>query len=77
MIRQISESALPVVVYESPHRILKLLDACSEVMPDASVVVGKELTKMFEKIYRGTPAVVASAIRADGVRGEYVVIISN
>lgn len=74
MIRQIGESDIPVVVYESPHRILKLLDACSLVIPDAYVVVGKELTKMFEKIYRGAIHEVANAIRNDGARGEYVAL---
>ncbi|MEK7122518.1 MAG: 16S rRNA (cytidine(1402)-2'-O)-methyltransferase [Patescibacteria group bacterium] len=74
MIRQIGESDVPVVVYESPHRILKLLDASNQVMPGAHVVVGKELTKMFEKTYRGPIGEVADAIRTDGARGEYVVI---
>lgn len=77
MIRKISESDVPVVIYESPHRILKLLDMCNELMPDALIVVGKELTKMFEKIYRGTVADVSRAIHADGARGEYVIIVHS
>ena len=38
--------------------------------------MGKELTKMFEKIYRGKISEVLTAIQKDGVKGEYCVIVS-
>lgn len=75
LIKSIADSHVPVIVYESPHRIIRLLDECARLFPEGTTVVGKELTKMFEKIYRGTPPEVCRAIRADGARGEYTVIL--
>lgn len=75
LLARIVQSDVPVVVYESPHRIEKLLRECMEGMSDGYAVVGKELTKKFEKIYRGPLQEVYDAIHADGPRGEYTVIV--
>ncbi len=42
-----------IVVYESPHRILKTLDAIAQVFPKNQIAIGREMTKMFEQIVRG------------------------
>ena len=56
---------------------IKTLEEILEAMPDANVVVAKELTKMFEHIYRGKVEDVLEEVRKDGARGEYTLIISN
>ncbi len=47
---------LTVCAYESPHRILATLHILNEVMPTCYVTVCRELSKMFETIYRSTPS---------------------
>jgi len=74
---KLAESDVPTVLYESPHRILKLLTELGE--HDASrVVVGRELTKMHEEMVGGTPAELLNhfALHPDRVRGEFVVIVT-
>lgn len=66
----------PVILYESPHRILRTLADLSTHAQERKVIVGKELTKMFEKIYRGTLSDVRAAIERDTPRGEYTIILS-
>jgi len=46
---------------------------------EASIVVGRELTKMFESIYRGKPKEVLDLFKTDKnyLKGEFVVIVSN
>jgi len=64
------------VLYESPHRIVKTLNAIETVFgPDHPVVVCRELTKMFETIYRGSVFEVKQRIEKEGPRGEFVVIV--
>jgi 16S rRNA (cytidine1402-2'-O)-methyltransferase len=64
------------VLYESPHRILKLLAELDTLMPERKVVVARELTKMFEDVRYDTPAALAASLTKDKAdRGEFVVII--
>ncbi len=75
-LKGISESEIPVVLYESPHRILKLLKELEDGGA-SRVVVARELTKMHEEVISGTAAEVQAhfAAHPDAVRGEFVVII--
>lgn len=65
-----------VVFYESKHRIEKALLALAEYAGDRRIMVARELTKQFETLYRGTPAECLAALKADDMRGEFVVVIA-
>jgi 16S rRNA (cytidine1402-2'-O)-methyltransferase len=73
---KIAESELPVVLYESPHRILKLLEELKTISI-AKVIIARELTKVHEELISGTVAEVEQHFvdRPDAVRGEFVVIV--
>lgn len=73
-LKEVAASEIPVVLYESPHRILKLL---GELKGVSRVTVLRELTKLHEEVVAGTPEEVAArfAERPDTVRGEFVVIV--
>lgn len=75
-LRDIALSAIPVVLYESPHRILKLLEELHPLKV-SRVVIARELTKMHEELISGTveEAQAHFANRPDAVRGEFVVIV--
>lgn len=77
MVRQGSpQGERAVVLYESPHRILKLLKELETFAPQKTVAVAKEITKVFEALYRGTPQEVSEKLAADKAdRGEFVVIV--
>jgi len=75
-VRGIAESDIPVVLYESPHRIVKLLSELLKVVPKAHVAIGRELTKMHEELLTGTPASLIETLKkGKKERGEFVVII--
>ena len=65
----------PVVMYESPHRLQKTLKEISEIMEGVSIVVGKELTKIYEELWRGTCAEALLYFEGKKAKGEFVVII--
>ena len=44
-----------VVLYESPHRILKLLEDLSALAPERSCLLGREMTKVHEEFLEGEP----------------------
>ncbi len=63
------------VVYESPYRILKLLDEVSLLLPDAQIFIGREMTKMFEEYLTGTIEEIRQQLADGKTRGEFVVIV--
>jgi len=70
-------SDLPVIFYESPYKLLKTLKETEKLMPEAKVIVAKELTKKFEKVYRGDIKEVIKEIENDGAKGEYAVLVQK
>jgi len=74
----IAECEYPVVLYESVHRIEKLFSELQQHgLANRTVVVGRELTKQFETITRGTVAQVAAALSTQPIKGEYVVALAG
>lgn len=65
-----------VVVLESVHRIKKTLQDLNRVMPDRQMMVAREMTKMFETVYRGTASEINAQISDSETRGEFVIIIT-
>ncbi len=69
----------PVVFFESPHRIMKTLEALEVVLPVAQVHLCRELTKVFEEVLVGTPAELQVVLTETSVKqkGEFVVLVSS
>ena len=63
-----------VALYESPHRILKTLAA---LPADRPAVVGRELTKQFESVYRGTVGEILARYAKELPRGELVIVLAG
>ena len=63
------------VVYESPFRILKLLDEVETIMPDATIFIGREMTKVYEEYLVGSIDVIRQQLADGKTRGEFVVIV--
>ncbi len=65
-----------LIIYESPHRLLKTLQLIAEICPESKVVVAKELTKIHEKFIRGTSKEVCKYFQDNPeiIRGEFVIL---
>src|SRR3989344_717901 len=75
-VKKIAASEVPVILYESPHRILKFLGELANAAPKARVTIARELTKIHEEILVGSPAELSKSIEKNKkARGEFVVII--
>ena len=76
-LKELSEEERTIVVYESSHRILKLIDELVEYFPERYVVVCRELTKKFEETWRGYPTELKEKMNERTIKGEFVVVIAN
>ena len=78
LLKEIGASERVIVVYESPHRIKKLLEELEKFATASRVTVAKELTKIHERVIQGTAREVLTALVKGGAdRGEFVVIIES
>jgi len=83
MLRQIFASEYPVVIYESKHRIIKVLSELEEMSLNLEIKItvklGRELTKLYESFYSGGPLDVLRELEADpnNLKGEFVVLIQK
>lgn len=66
---------VPVVVYESPYRMVKLLQAAQEPFGERRILVARELTKKFEEVLVGTAAELLKRLENRTIKGELVVIL--
>ncbi|MDP9211854.1 MAG: rRNA small subunit methyltransferase 1, partial [bacterium] len=72
---QLADMVPPVVLYESPHRLEKLLGELAARHPAAQVSVAREITKKFEDIRVGTPTELAAHFATHPPKGEIVVVV--
>jgi len=64
-----------LVFYESPYRIVKLLEELAEIYPMRKVVLARELTKRFEEFKRGLPGPLLQEVQNKPPKGEFVVVL--
>ncbi|HEY8551844.1 MAG TPA: 16S rRNA (cytidine(1402)-2'-O)-methyltransferase [Thermaerobacter sp.] len=65
-----------VIVYEAPHRLRATLADLLELLPDAHLVVARELTKRYEEIRRGPVARLVPDLLEEEPRGEYTLVVA-
>jgi 16S rRNA (cytidine1402-2'-O)-methyltransferase len=69
-----------LIFYESVHRIAAVLDDFQELLgPERPITVARELTKLYETIYRGSIAEVREQLKTDpgGGKGEFTLVVSG
>lgn len=76
--KQIASSEVTVVLYESPHRLLKTLEQLVQFCgANRSVSVSREISKKFEQTVRGNASQVLEHFQTNEPRGEFVVVIAG
>ncbi len=76
-LQRLAELSHTLVLYESPHRILKTLQDLEKIMGKRCVVICRELTKKHEEILRGTPSELLRKLADRRIRGEITLIVAG
>lgn len=74
--KEIKNLAVPVILFESPHRIIKTLQEISHYLGDRKLIVGRELTKLHEQILRDSTKNLLEYFTEHPPKGEFVIIIT-
>jgi 16S rRNA (cytidine1402-2'-O)-methyltransferase len=68
-------SAVPLVIFEAPHRLRATLGDMDAVFAERPLAVCRELTKLYEEVFRGTAAEALEHFSSP--RGEVVIVIQG
>jgi 16S rRNA (cytidine1402-2'-O)-methyltransferase len=66
-----------LVFFESPHRVLDMLVDLEEICGDRQIVIGRELTKMFEDVLRGKVSELRAVLDARAIKGELAILVAG
>ncbi len=72
---ELLEEERTVVLFESPHRLKRLVEEVASRAPGRAVVLARELTKIHEEFVRGSAAELAESLRSRTIKGECVLLI--
>ncbi|MDO8523170.1 MAG: 16S rRNA (cytidine(1402)-2'-O)-methyltransferase [bacterium] len=74
--KRVSDSKTPVILFESPHRIEKALIQFQKFCGDRYCNIGRELTKIYEEVFRGSLSEAQKHFVGVKQKGEFVIILS-
>ena len=77
LIEELAQEKRTIVLFESPHRIVKTLNELYQVMGDRKAVLARELTKIHEEVIRGTLGALATKAEEQKLKGEITLVISG
>lgn len=66
-----------LIFYESPHRILSTLSILLEVLGNRRIAVSREISKLYEEIYRGSISEVVLELEQESIKGEFVIVVEG
>jgi len=72
---EIKNETKTIIVYEAPHKLKSTLEDFKKVLIDRNVVLVKELTKIHEKVIRGTIDEIIK--NAENPKGEFIILIEG
>ncbi|MFC1557538.1 16S rRNA (cytidine(1402)-2'-O)-methyltransferase [candidate division KSB1 bacterium] len=76
-IKALADEARTIVLYESPHRLRRTLSDLLETLGDRKVTVAREMTKLYEEIYRTSLSDAVERYRNKKPKGEFVLVLEG
>lgn len=76
LLKELKELAVPIVLFESPNRILKTLTELRQTLGSREVIVGRELTKLHEEILKLSLDDAIKHFTQHPPRGEFVIVVA-
>ena len=70
------ECEFPVILYESPKRILALIKEIAKIAPEREIFAIKEISKKFEKKFKDSAKALEIVLESENLNGEWCVVIA-
>lgn len=76
-LQEVENLPYTLIFLESPHRIVSALEDVEAVLGNRSVAVARELTKLYEEIFRGDAAAAHEHFTVNAPRGEFTLVVAG
>ncbi|MFH1533575.1 MAG: 16S rRNA (cytidine(1402)-2'-O)-methyltransferase [Nitrospirota bacterium] len=77
LLKSLDDETRTIVIFESPHRLLKTLNQLREHIGNRKIAVCREITKIYEEAVRGTIEEAIEHFTAKKPKGEFVLVIGG
>jgi len=77
IVNELIQSQETLIFYEAPHRLIDTLEFLQETFGDRKIAVCRELTKLYQEIYRGTIKEAVLYFIEKKPRGEFVLVLEG
>lgn len=77
ILKELINETRTIIIYESPHRLVRTLEELKEVLGDRKITLCKEITKRFETVFLSTFSKSLEFFENQDPRGEYVILIEG
>lgn len=77
LLRDVAALKATLVCYEAPHRLAATLETLHATLGDREIALCRELTKVFEEVWRGSLAEARQHVAETPPRGEYTLVIAG
>jgi 16S rRNA (cytidine1402-2'-O)-methyltransferase len=74
---ELAGTGYPMIIYESPRRILSTLSDLVDVLGDRQIIVAREMTKIHEEFLRGMASEIVKALQGRELKGEITLLIEG
>ena len=74
-LEEVLNSSRVGILYESPHRLLKLLEELNKKEPDRTIFLVKEISKFYQKTYKNSAKNLYEELKSIEIKGEWVVVV--
>ena len=77
LLKKLATEERSIVIFESPHRVIKTLQDIEEYLGIREVAICREITKIYEEIVRGTTRELIEKFKDRTIKGEVVMIVKE
>jgi 16S rRNA (cytidine1402-2'-O)-methyltransferase len=74
-LQEVLQSTTTPILYEAPHRLLKLLEQINQLEPTRTLFLAKELTKKYQSTYKHDAQFLYEQFKTENIKGEWVVVL--
>ena len=76
-LNKICSNSFDTIIYEAPHRIIKLIEEITKIDENREIFLAKELTKRHQKYYRLSAIKLLEELKKSAIKGEWALVIKG
>jgi 16S rRNA (cytidine1402-2'-O)-methyltransferase len=77
LLKEIAPLSYTIIFLETPHRLLSALEDLEQILGNRQIAIARELTKLYEEIFRGTLQQAYTHFNEERPRGEFTLVLSG